>query len=284
MSYLLERGVTSLVTTHHPDLKAYAHATPGVVNASVEFDLESLRPTYHLVIGLPGRSNALAIASRLGLPEDIIQSARGTLDPADLRADDLLDEIRRQRKLAEDARQAAESAREDVERLRRQLADRIEEVEEERIGLLDKARRQAKDELEELRKGLDAVRSKLEEGEQPEEEVEELESEAAEIEEILAEPVPQPQSDIHLPIPSGPILKGDRVYLKSLGKKGTVLSIDGKDVEIQVGNIRVRARKSDLEHAPMEDGAEVEVAPRVAVYTPTDIESQELSWICAGSR
>jgi DNA mismatch repair protein MutS2 len=273
MSYLLERGVTSLVTTHHPDLKAYAHATPGVVNASVEFDLESLRPTYHLVIGLPGRSNALAIASRLGLPEDIIQSARGTLDPADLRADDLLDEIRRQRKLAEDARQAAESAREDVERLRRQLADRIEEVEEERIGLLDKARRQAKDELEELRKGLDAVRSKLEEGEQPEEEVEELESEAAEIEEILAEPVPQPQSDIHLPIPSGPILKGDRVYLRSLGKKGKVLSIDGKDVEIQVGNIRVRARKSDLEHAPMEDGAEVEVAPRVAVYTPTDIES-----------
>ena len=65
MSNLLDRGITTLVTTHHPDLKVYAHTTPGVINASVEFDLESLRPTYHLTVGLPGRSNALAIAKRL---------------------------------------------------------------------------------------------------------------------------------------------------------------------------------------------------------------------------
>ena len=69
LTHLLERGITTLVTTHHPELKAFAHATPGVVNASVEFDLETLRPTFHLTIGLPGRSNALAIAQRLGMPE-----------------------------------------------------------------------------------------------------------------------------------------------------------------------------------------------------------------------
>jgi DNA mismatch repair protein MutS2 len=273
MTYLLERGITSLVTTHHPDLKAYAHATLGVVNASVEFDLESLRPTYHLVIGLPGRSNALAIASRLGLPEDIVQAARGTLDPADLRVDDLLDEIRRQRKLADDARLAAESARDDAESLRKQLADRIEEIETERVGLLEKTRREARKELDELREGLEEVRSKIEEGDQPGEDLEVLETEVEQIEEVLAKPVAQKKTEIPLPIPSGPILEGDMVYLRSLGKKGLVISIDGKDVEVQVGNIRVRARKSDLEHAPDDDAAEDTVAPQVAIYTPTDIES-----------
>ncbi len=88
------------MTTHHPELKAYAHAKPGVVNASVEFDIETLRPTFHLTIGLPGRSNALAIAQRLGMPDEIISTARAELSPEDLRAEDLLDEIHRQRDLA----------------------------------------------------------------------------------------------------------------------------------------------------------------------------------------
>ena len=273
MSHLLERGITTLVTTHHPDLKAYAHTTSGVVNASVEFDLKSLRPTYHLTIGLPGRSNALAIASRLGLPEDIIQAARGTLDPADLQADDLLDEIHRQRKLAEDARLAAESAREDVENLRRQLVDRIDEIEDERVDLLEKTRLEARDELDALRRGLETVRSEVEQGDQPVEEVADLERDVEQIEEILSEPLPQRREEISLPIPSGPIHEGDKVYLRPLGKKGKVLSINGNDVEIQVGNIRVRARKSDLEHTGGSEEPELEVAPRVVIYTPTEVES-----------
>ena len=75
LTHLLERGITTLVTTHHPELKTYAHGTPGVTNASVEFDLDSLKPTYHLTIGLPGRSNALAIAERLGMPKAIVSTA-----------------------------------------------------------------------------------------------------------------------------------------------------------------------------------------------------------------
>jgi DNA mismatch repair protein MutS2 len=273
MSHLLERGVTTLVTTHHPDLKAYAHATKGVVNASVEFDLESLRPTYHLTIGLPGRSNALAIAQRLGLPEEIIHSARGTLDPTELQADDLLDEIRQQRKLAEEARIAAESAREDVESLRIQLADRMEEIEEERIDVLDKSRREAKDELEQLRRGLDVVRADIDQGKGSLEEVAELESDVEQIKEMLSEPMPKRQSEIPRLVPSGPINEGDPVYLRSLGKKGKVLSISGDDVEIQVGVIRVRARKSDLEHTTDNTEPEKESAPQTVVYTPTEVES-----------
>ena len=76
LSHLLARGVTTFVATHYPELKTFAHGTPGVVNASLEFDVKTLRPTYKLTIGLPGRSNALAIATRLGLPQEIIAAAK----------------------------------------------------------------------------------------------------------------------------------------------------------------------------------------------------------------
>ncbi len=272
MTYLLERGITTLVTTHHPDLKVYAHATPGVVNASVEFDLESLRPTYHLTVGLPGRSNALAIASRLGLPEDIILSARATLDPADLQADDLLDEIHRQRKLAEDARAALERARDDAEKLRLQLADRIEEIEQERLTELEGARREARLELEELRAELREIKAELDQGGSPKEMLEELEEDAAQLEEDLSAPLPRMKTET-LPEPMGPIQTGDRVYLRSLGKKGRVISLNGEDVELMVGNIRVRARKADLEHAADSEESPLEVVPRTVVRTPEGIES-----------
>ena len=97
LSYLLETGCTTLVATHYPELKTFAHSTEGVVNASLEFDIKTLRPTYHLTIGLPGRSNALLIAQRLGLPQPIIDSAKAEIHPDDLRADKLLDDIRKER-------------------------------------------------------------------------------------------------------------------------------------------------------------------------------------------
>ncbi|MEO8612460.1 MAG: endonuclease MutS2, partial [Chloroflexota bacterium] len=97
LTHLVNRHVTTVVTTHHPELKVYSVETPGVRNASVEFDLATLRPTYRLVIGLPGRSNALSIATRLGLNPEIIEDARTMVATDDLVADDLLDEIQRTR-------------------------------------------------------------------------------------------------------------------------------------------------------------------------------------------
>jgi len=273
MSNLLERGITTLVTTHHPDLKAYAHSTPGVINASVEFDLESLKPTYHLTVGLPGRSNALAIASRLGLPEEIVQSARGTLDPADLQVDDLLDDIHRQRRLAEEARRAAENARSEAEELRVQLADRIEEIEEERITTLEEARRQNKSAIQKLKDELKAIKKELEKGAEQADQIKELDQKAERVAEEISQPVPRRKSKLDLPKPSGPIRAGDQVYLRSLGKKGRVLSVSGDDVEIQVGVIRVRAQKADLEHSSDPEPPEVEVKQTTSVRTPRAIES-----------
>ena len=125
MTHLLDRSITCMIATHYPELKAYAHNTGGVRNASVEFNLKTLQPTYHLTIGLPGRSNALAIAERLGLPDPIIAAARSQINPADLHSEDLLDEIHRQRDLARLARQATDEAQKDAEEMRETLAGRL---------------------------------------------------------------------------------------------------------------------------------------------------------------
>lgn len=273
MTYLLNQGITTLVTTHHPDLKAYAHTTPGVVNASVEFDLESLQPTYHLTIGLPGRSNALAIASRLGLKQEIIQLAKSTLDPADLRADDLLDEIHRQRKLSEEAHQAAERARTEAEELRDQLSDRIHDLEEERLETLEEARREARDQVETLRKELQLLRERIQTDSKPaEEEIEVLKEGLDQVETEISKPVLRPESR-PLPLdPRGPLQVGDSVYIRSLGQKGTVQSLEGKDAEVQVGAIRVRTQRSDLsrtKNSESEDPPE----PQSTIRKPRDVAS-----------
>jgi len=273
MSNLLKKGVTTLVTTHHPDLKAYAHSTPGVINASVEFDLESLKPTFHLTVGLPGRSNALAIASRLGLPEEIVQSARGTLDPDDLQVDDLLDDIHRQRRLADEARQAAENAHQQAEQLRVQLADRIEEIESERINALEKARRENKSSIRALQDKLKVIKKELKRGNDQKDEIKKLDDKTDQVLEEVSRSVPKRKTKLKLPKPSGPIKEGDRVYLRSLGKNGMVLSVNGDNVEIQVGVIRVRAQKADLEHSSDPEPPEVEVKQNSVVRTPRDVES-----------
>ncbi|NIV28950.1 MAG: endonuclease MutS2, partial [Anaerolineae bacterium] len=107
MSHLLERRITTLVATHYSELKAYAHTTPGVENASVEFDLESLSPTYRMQIGLPGRSNAFAIAERLGLSSYIVDLARALVSPEELKTESLLAEIQQAHREATAARDEA---------------------------------------------------------------------------------------------------------------------------------------------------------------------------------
>ena len=158
LTHLLERGITTLVTTHHPELKAFAHATPGVVNASMEFDLETLRPTYRLTVGLPGRSNAIAIAQRLGMPGEIIDMSRAELDPNELRSDDLLDEIHRQRDLARQARMEAEKASREAHALRSELAQQLDQIEDERMQVMEQARSESARALAELEEEIRQAR------------------------------------------------------------------------------------------------------------------------------
>ena len=216
-------------------------------------------------------SIALAIANRLGLPEDIVNTARGTLNPADLKADDLLDDIHRQRKLGVEALQAAERAREEAEGLRTQLADRLIEVEEERQEILENIRQEARRDVKDLQEELKDIRSQIKREEDPGEKLKELQEKTDQVEEEVSRPDTSRRLEIALPHPMGPIEDGDRVYLRSLGKKGVVLSVDGEHVEVQVGNIRVRAQKADLEHTHDQDLTELET--QSLVRTPKETAS-----------
>jgi DNA mismatch repair protein MutS2 len=260
LSNLVERRITTLVTTHHPELKAFAHAMPGVTNASVEFDIVTLRPTFHLTIGLPGRSNALAIAQRLGMPEQVIDSARSEINPDDLRADDLLDEIHHQRELARHARTQAEESRQEAEALRQELVKRLENIEEERLNVMEKAREESELQVDELKQELAAVRRMLVRARQPLESLHEIEESVADLEHKVEMPVEALQPEF------GPeqrklekqrrraIRQGDRVRVRSLGAQGVVTSLGAEEAEVQVGILRLRARLSDLE-LPSPSGA-----------------------------
>ncbi len=155
IQFMLRRQAYSVITTHYSELKSFAYGTPGVQNASVEFDVESLSPTYRLIIGLPGRSNALAIASRLGVPPEIIDHAKELVAPEEFQVDAMLAQIQREREETTDLRLQAMKVRAEVERERDELNQRLRGIDEERRGVAAEARAQARQEMEEE---LDVVR------------------------------------------------------------------------------------------------------------------------------
>ena len=258
MLYLVERRIPCLIATHYPELKAPAHATPGVTNASMEFNLKTLRPTYRLTLGIPGRSNALSIAKRLNLPDEILDSAKTMIDPNELKSEDLLKEIHYQREVARKARSAADRERSLILNQKEELAHRLEEIEDERHKELEKARSEAENELAGLRQEMDEVRRELQRARQPIEALKTLEEKISVAEEKASKPVvrknaPKQSRTEFIPKP------GARVKLRSLNMEGVITSIGEHDMEVQIGSLRVRAKMNDL-MAPNTEEEKVDIA------------------------
>lgn len=272
LSHLHRRRITTLVATHYSDLKVYAHATPGVENASVEFDLETLAPTFKLSIGLPGQSNALAIAARLGLAKKIVSQASRLLTPEDLEVEGLLSDIKRARDEAVAANLAAEEARAEAELLKRELQEELVQMEQDRRNILNEARRQARMELAEVREELRAISKALKPKIKPQR-VAEAKAQLKELEEEVAPPEP--------PIRLSPIDKerlkvGQSVWVEDLRHKGQITALlDDEEVEIGVGKFRVKARLDDLELAEEEAEAE-RPEPTYVPATPSTPPSMTL--------
>jgi DNA mismatch repair protein MutS2 len=237
LDHLRHRNITSFVATHYSELKSYAHITPGVENASVEFDLESLAPTYVMSIGLPGRSNALAIATRLGLDERVVREATRLISREDLEVERYLDDIRRAREEALAAAEAAKAAREEAERKEKELAEELKALEGSRREVINEARKQGRIELREVR---EEIRRLLAEARKRSASVE-VEAKLTDLEEKL-EPLP--------PLKKGPPLGelkvGETVWVEGLGGEGEVVGLEGDQVEVQVGPFRVKANIEDL--------------------------------------
>jgi DNA mismatch repair protein MutS2 len=247
LSDLVERRIPHLVATHYPELKLYAHATPGITNASMEFDLQTLRPTYRLTVGLPGRSNALAIAGRLGLAPRILEEARKEINPEDLHAEDLLNEIHRQRDIARKAREQAERAQSDSERIRAELSRRLETVEDERHRILEKARRQADDQAAELLREVEDVRRALNRARQPIEALRPIQEKVEQVAAVVQQVTPRSAGAETGVNETRPLRPGDKVRVRSINMEGVITGVAESDVEVQVGNLRVRARPADLQ-------------------------------------
>ncbi|HEX2325353.1 MAG TPA: Smr/MutS family protein, partial [Chloroflexota bacterium] len=250
LSYLVERDVRTVATTHYSELKAYAYATPLVQNASVEFDVETLRPTYRLITGLPGRSNALAIAQRLGLPQPILDAARSMVRAEEAQIEDLLAGIQAERDAAQAARQEADRLREVAQTAQAAAERRLDEIEEERISLLEGARREAAGELETARQQIRRAEGRVAAAGGDRMEVLRATREVQDAAEALAaQPVPRRRGPAPARAPDErPIEVGDRVELRRLNAVGQVLSGPNErgEVEVQLGNLRTRANVREL--------------------------------------
>ncbi len=250
LSYLIKRGVRTMATTHYSELKAYAYAEPGVQNASVEFDVETLRPTYRLIIGLPGRSNALAIGQRLGLPGEILEAARAMVRPEEAQIDDLLAGIQAERDTARNVRLEAERVRAEAERERAAVERRLDEIEDERIAVLEGARREAAAELEGARQQIRRAEQRVAAAGGDRMEVLRAAREVQQAsEEMGAQPVQRRRRPAQVPVPEErPIGAGDRVELRRLNAVGQVLTEPDErgEVEVQLGALRTRAHVREL--------------------------------------
>lgn len=248
LSHLLETGAMTFVATHYPELKTFAHSTDGVVNASLEFDIKTLRPTFKLVLGLPGRSNALAIAQRLGLSQKIIESAKAEINPLDLRADKLLDDIRKERNRTSREREKLEKARSKLEKQTIELEKRLEKIEDERRDTLAKARAEGELEVAVLKSNIDSLKSQLKKAKQPLTALKNIEEKIEEIENKTTKPVERRQTADNRPssIVNRQLSLGERVIVSTLNAEGVVTAISESDAEVQIGTIRVRAKISEL--------------------------------------
>jgi DNA mismatch repair protein MutS2 len=233
-----------MVTTHHPELKVYSVETPGVRNASVEFDLNTLAPTYRLIMGLPGRSNALAIAQRIGLDAEIIEDARSMVATEDLVADDLLDEIHRTREDIRRQQQTITEMREELETQRAELQANLSSVEDERRDVISATRRNMQNEIDDFRRELKRLRNEMRDASLPLEKLRSIQDVTDNVEKIVQQPIAN-----GVKAPEGldwtPRL-GDSVWLEPLKAEGTIIELDKDDAMVQIGTLKVRTALRDL--------------------------------------
>lgn len=250
LSELLARGAWTIATTHYPELKAYAHITTGVENASVEFDLETLAPTFKLSIGLPGMSNALAIASRLGLADGVVEAARKLLKPDEIQVESLLAQIREERARAAAELARAEEIRADAEKLRQRLSIQWRSIEQERQQIVAETRRELSAEIEEARRHLRRAVVAAERPSTPVRELVEAMRELREAEKDLEARFSPPSVS---PEPLGEVgtelRPGDAVRVRSLNEVGELVSMSQPrgEAEVQLGSFKLKVALGDLE-------------------------------------
>ncbi|MGZ3682155.1 MAG: Smr/MutS family protein, partial [Ktedonobacterales bacterium] len=248
--------------------------------ASVEFDVETLSPTYHLSIGLPGRSNALAIASRLGLPQDIITRSRDFLGSAGVEMESLLENLQEERRTAADERYRLSMERAEAEHQRRELERQRADLEERRERIINDARAQARREVESIQAELARIRTEVARKSLSHDRLtalrgrtRALEEKAAPLPSRMRAPIEEPSEDA-LP---GPLQVGDTVRVRSMNQRGELVSApDARgEVEVQLGALKLRVRASDVERLSRRQARATEGRPLLTLPPRQEVEAPD---------
>ena len=246
-------GSRVVATTHYAEMKLYAMQTKGVINASCEFDVETLRPTYKLLIGIPGKSNAFAISRKLGLPEHILKEADDLVGKSDKDFEDVLSQLEQQRQQMEQARQEAERLRHETAKIKQQSEEFNEQIRREREKAMAEARKEAQQIIEDARITANKVGEELKQLKkqlQESADTANLNQKQTELRRSLNEA--ESKLRVNAPVerrpePKRDILVGDTVELLKLGTKASVIGIN-KDgtYEIQAGIMKLKAKKDEI--------------------------------------
>lgn len=249
LDYIHQIGCRIIATTHYSELKAYAYQKQGTINASMEFDIQTLSPTYRLLVGVPGRSNAFAIAERLGLSKRIIEHARTQVGEEDKRVESMIASLEENRLIAEAERQSAERMRREAEEMRLTLEAQQAKFDEQRDKLLEKAERDAREAVAKARREADEIIAELRRMAQEEaggvkdhrlvEAKRRLDQAAPELREKQVRAAKKRLERIEA---------GDEVRVVTLGQKGHVVEIvSATEATVQLGIMKMKVELSNLE-------------------------------------
>ena len=275
LGQLAGQGVSTVATTHHRAVAAFAEATPSMMNASVDLDSTTLLPTYHLTQGAPGRSYAMAVAAHLGLPDDIMEKARSLLEPQHLRFEDWLSELHSERRQLRQSLQEAEEARDGADATRRELEAQQEELALRRDEIFDNMRKELSVQYDHVRKKLHRARAALSWGaaggdvKGTEAEILSAKSDLREMERSSPKPARHGEQT--------PLGVGDTVEVRGLGVRGTVVSKPQRDgeIEVAIGSVRLRLETHRLSRADADEESSGE-APRVEYDLGPSLTTMEL--------